>query len=418
MQNSSLDRSASQEPSPTPVPLIDLVREYQAHEKELAAAVLRVCASGRYVMGPDCQELESRLAGYVGAKHAIACASGSDAILLALLARDIGPGDEVIVPSYTFFATASAVARVGATPVFVEIDPTHYLIDTDAIARAVTSRTKAIIPVHLFGQCADMEAINRVAAWHKLHVIEDAAQAIGAEWRGARSGVLAEMACFSFYPTKNLGCFGDGGMLTTNDDALADRLRLLRAHGMQPRYYHQILGVNSRLDTIQAAILNVKLNHLDRWTAARQAVAERYTRMIGEAGLGDILGLPSEARDRRHVWNQYVVRVRDARRDALRQYLADRKVATEIYYPVPLHLQACFANLGHGVGSLPISERAAAETLALPIFPELTADEQWVVVRQMAAFFGVSTEPAGHTLRGPNYLKHAPSAAAKERKAG
>lgn len=389
-------------PTPSGVPLIDMSRQFAALEKELTAAVLGVCQSGRFVLGPDCLELEKALAGYCRAKHAIACASGSDALLLALMACGVGPGDEVLVPSYTFFATASAVARLGAKPVFVDIEPTTFNLDVRRLQGSITTATKAIIPVHLYGQCAEMPAVLEIARQFKLAVIEDAAQAIGAELAGRRAGTMGDIGCFSFYPTKNLGGFGDGGLLTTDRDDLAERLRLLRVHGMQPRYYHQVLGINSRLDSIQAAVLNVKLPHLDRWTAQRQTCARRYTQLFGSYGLDRWLGLPTEAADHRHVWNQYVVRVPEGKRDALRAHLAQQKIGTEIYYPVPLHMQECFAYLGYAKGSLPETERAAAETLALPIFAELTDDEQEFVVREVAAFFGPR-----HGLTGPKYLKRA-----------
>ena len=375
---------------PAGVPLFDISRQHRLLEAEIAAEMARVCASGRFVLGPDCQELEAQIADYCGAKHGIACASGSDALLLALMAYDVGPGDEVICPSYTFFATASAVARLGATPVFVDIEPTTCNLDAAQLAERITSRTKAVLPVHLYGQCVDMEAVCETARQHGLPVIEDAAQAIGAQFHGRSAGALGDVACFSFYPTKNLGAYGDGGMLTTDDDRLAEKLRLLRAHGMQPRYHHQVIGINSRLDTLQAAVLKVKLPHLDSWTQARCERAARYDAWFRAAGLTAQLELPTQLSDRRHVWNQYVVRVKNGRRDALREHLSANKIGTEIYYPVPLHRQPCFSYLGYSEGSLPETERAARETLALPIFPELTADEQWTVVDCMAEFLAAA----------------------------
>jgi dTDP-4-amino-4,6-dideoxygalactose transaminase len=371
-----------------PVPLFDNRRQFRELEAELLAAVTSVSQSGQYIMGPECQKLEQRLAEFCRAPHALGCASGSDALLLALMALDIGPGDEVILPSYTFFATASCVSRLGAKPVFVDIDPESFNLDPRAIEPAITSNTKAIIPVHLYGQCADMQLIANIARPRSLPVIEDACQAIGAELYGRRAGELGDMACFSFYPTKNLGCFGDGGLITTIDDKLADRLKLLRAHGMQPRYYHQVIGINSRLDSIQAAVLNVKLGYLDAWTMARAERAHQYVELCQDVGLHRILSLPIVQPGRRHVWNQYVIRVPDGRRDELRAYLAERKIGTEIYYPVPLHRQQCYADLGYAEGSLPETERAARETLALPIFPELTMAEQQRVVDELAGFFG------------------------------
>ena len=374
-----------------PVPLFDISRQHNELDAEIRAAIEQVCRSGRFILGPDCTELETKIAAYTGARHAIACASGSDALLLALMALDVGNGDEVLLPSYTFFATASAVTRLGGVPVFVDIDPDTCNLDPAQLATKITSRTKAILPVHLYGQCAEMGAIGEIALRHGIPVVEDACQAIGASYHGRAAGTLADIGCFSFYPTKNLGAYGDGGLLTTNDDIVADKLRLLRAHGMQPRYYHQVIGINSRLDSIQAAVLNVKLPHLDRWTAARQERAARYDAWFAEVGIGARLVLPVERPHRRHVWNQYVVRVGEGRRDELRKFLADRKIGTEIYYPVPLHRQECFQYLGYGEGSLPETERAARETLALPIFPELSADEQRTVVDAIAEFYGVAS---------------------------
>ncbi len=393
----------SESAAPLPVPLFDISRQHEQLETELLAALQKVCTSGKFVLGPDVVELETRMTELCGAKHAVACASGSDALLLALMAYDVGPGDEVICPSYTFFATASAVTRLGATPVFVDIEPDTCNLDVEQVAERVTSRTRAIIPVHLYGQCADMEPLLGLARLHGLAVIEDACQAIGAGYRGKSAGSIGDVGCFSYYPTKNLGAYGDAGMLTADDDALADKLRLLRGHGMQPRYYHKLVGINSRLDSLQAAVLNVKLPHLDRWTEARRTRAERYTKAFTERGLGDALRLPVVRADRKHVWNQYVIHVGDDRRNALRAFLADRKIGTEVYYPVPLHRQECFSYLGYGSGSLPHTERAAAETVALPIFPELRDDEQQRVIDAVTEFF----QPAGakHALSGPNFMK-------------
>ncbi len=378
---------------PTSVPLLDIQRQQGPLRAEIDAALARVIDSGRFVLGPECEQLERAVADYCRAPQGVGCASGSDALLLALMAADIGPGDEVLLPSYTFFATAGAVWRLGATPVFVDIEPTTFNLDPADAARKVSRATKAIIPVHLFGQCVDMDAIGRLAREHQLLVIEDAAQAIGAEFAGRRAGSLGDVGCISFYPTKNLGGAGDGGMLTAADPRLADKLRLLRGHGMQPRYYHKLVGINSRLDTLQAAMLLVKLPHLDRWCDLRAANAERYARLFASAGLDGVLTLPACVPGRRHVWNQYVIRVPGGRRDALREHLQHAGVGTEIYYPVPLHRQECFQRLGYGVGSLPESERAAHETLALPIFPELTLAEQQAVVERIGEFFG--TSPAG-----------------------
>jgi len=389
----------------SPVPLIDVSRENGPLKEEILAAIAHVCESGRFILGPDCQELEREMADYSGAKHGVSCASGSDALLLALMALDIGPGDEVICPSYTFFATASAVWRLGAKPVFVDIDPGTFNICPEAIEAAVTPATKAIIPVHLFGQCAEMDPIEAIAAKHNLLVITDACQAIGSEYRGRRAGELGQIACFSFYPTKNLGGFGDGGMMTTNDAALADRLELLRGHGMRPRYYHREVGINSRLDSIQAAVLRIKLRHLETWTEKRSRNAGQYRRLFAERGLDSIIGLPVESPHGRHVWNQFVIRVPDGRRDALRAHLSERKIGTEIYYPVPLHEQDCFRSLGYAPEALPETYRAARETLALPCFPELTLDEQATVVGAIGDFFGLPLRKVHGGVHSPKHLQ-------------
>jgi dTDP-4-amino-4,6-dideoxygalactose transaminase len=373
--------------SPAPVPLLDVKRQYQPLREKLLAAITQVCDSGRFVLGPECEQFETASAAYIGARHAVACASGSDALLLALMALDIEAGDEVICPSYTFFATASAIWRLGAEPIFCEIEPTTFNLDPAKLPSLISAKTKAIIPVHLFGQCAAMDEIGRVAAQHQLPIVEDACQAIGAAYAGRNAGTLGDIGTFSFYPTKNLGGMGDGGLLTTDRDDLAAKLRLLRGHGMEPRYYHQLVGINSRLDTLQAAVLNVKLPFLDTWARQRQVNAERYHQLFAEHGLDKIITLPQTARAAKHVWNQYTIRVPDCRRNELRKHLADARIGTEIYYPVPLHEQKCFASLGYQLGSLPETELAARETLALPIFPELTAEEQRSVVSAIAAFF-------------------------------
>jgi len=374
-------------PSTTPVPLLDIARQTTPLKAEMMAALEAVLDSGMFVLGTKVADLEQQVADYCGAKHAIACASGSDALLLALMSQEIGPGDEVILPSYTFFATAGAVARLGAKCVFVDIEPNGYNIDPALIEQAITPATKAIIPVHLYGQCAEMDVIMQIAERHNLFVIEDAAQAIGAEYQGVRAGAIGHVGCFSFYPTKNLGGCGDGGMLTTNDDDLADKLSLLRVHGMQPRYYHKLLGINSRLDAMQAALLNVKMPHLDAWTEARIENAARYIEMFNDAGLAEVIDLPALLPYRRHVWNQFICRIPNGQRDALRAALAEQKIGSEIYYPVPMHDQECFAGLDVDPATLPETVRAAKETIALPIFPELSAAEQQIVVDAMAAFF-------------------------------
>ena len=370
-------------PSVREVPLLDVNRGNAPLRDEILAAVTQVIDSGRFLFGPDVAQLERSVAELCGVEHAIACASGSDAILLALLALEIGPGDEVIVPSFTFFATASAVTRVGARPVFVDIDPRTFNIDPARIEEAITPHTRAIIPVHLYGQCAEMDAITEIAQRRRLFVIEDAAQAIGAKYWGRPACSLGAVGCLSFYPTKNLGAFGDAGMLTTHDADLAQRLRLYAAHGMHPRYYHKVVGINSRLDSIQAAVLNVKLKRLAAWSAQRAANARRYDELFRTAGLGSQVVLPRAEPHCEHIWNQYTIRIRSGRRDAIKAQLAAAGVATEIYYPVPLHLQECYASLGWRAGSLPHTERAAAEALSLPIFPELTADEQSTVVNRL-----------------------------------
>jgi len=372
------------------VPLLDIGRENTMLEADILASLTHVMRSGRFVLGPEVQQLEQRIARQCKTPHAVGCASGSDALLLALMAIGIEPGDEVIVPSFTFFATASAVWRLGGVPVFVDIDPDTYNIAPEAIRAAVTDKTKAIIPVHLFGRPADMQSINTIAAEHDLRVIEDAAQAIGAATADGPVGSLGDIACFSFYPTKNLGGFGDGGMLTTISDELADQLQLLRGHGMRPRYYHEVVGVNSRLDTMQAVVLNVKLPQLETWSKARADNAARYIDLFREAGVDDRITLPSmcEGGDV-SVWNQYTIRVPEGR-DELRAYLAKNNVGTEIYYPVPLHQQECFQSVEQRF-ALPETERAAAEVLSLPVFPTMTLAEQKTVVIRIAEFLESQT---------------------------
>jgi dTDP-4-amino-4,6-dideoxygalactose transaminase len=365
------------------VPLLDVNRSTAALREELLAAITRVVDSGRFLFGPDVAQLEQSVAKLSGTNHAVACASGSDALLLALMALDVGDGDEVIVPSFTFFATASAVWRLGARPVFVDIDPHTYNLDPSRLEDAITPLTRAIIPVHLFGQCADMDAIGVIAQQHGLHIVEDAAQAIGARFRSWPAGSMSAVGAFSFYPTKNLGGFGDGGLITTHDAALAERLRLFAAHGMSPRYYHQVVGINSRLDSIQAAVLNVKFAKLAEWTARRQENAQRYDHLIRAAGLEGQLVLPRADERCEHVWNQYTVRIPGGRRDGVKAQLAAAGVGTEVYYPVPLHLQKCFQSLGYHAGNLPQTEKAAREVLSLPIFPEMTVAEQETVVARL-----------------------------------
>jgi len=392
-------------PQPS-VPLLDLKAQYTAIRDEIRAAIDRVADAQQFILGPEVEALEREVAAYSGCAYGIGVSSGTDALLVALMAIDIRPGDEVITTPYTFFATAGSIARLGAVPVFVDIDPLTFNIDPTAIEARITPRTRVIMPVHLYGQMADMDPIMDIAQRHGLVVIEDAAQAIGSEYKGRRAGSIGHMGCFSFFPSKNLGGFGDGGMVTTNDAALAERIRLLRGHGAHPKYYHKLIGGNFRLDALQAAVLRVKLKYLDDWTAGRQRNAATYRRLFAEAGLtidppscltagcharnkGDCtlppgrVVLPVEAPDRRHIYNQFVIRM--AQRDRVMAALKARRIGHEIYYPVPLHLQECFAYLGQRPGDLPASECAAAETLALPIYPELTDAMLAAVVEAVAA---------------------------------
>jgi dTDP-4-amino-4,6-dideoxygalactose transaminase len=364
-----------------PVPLIDLVEQYDAIRDEIHAAADRVLASQRFILGDEVAEFEQEVAAYCDARHAIGCASGTDALILALMALDIGPGDEVITSPYTFFATASAIHRVGARPVFVDINPHTFNLCPDAVAAAISSATRAIMPVHLFGQCADMESLWRLAVRHGLAIIEDAAQAIGSTYRGRRAGVLGTIGCFSFFPTKNLGGAGDGGMLATDDPDLAARLRRLRVHGDAGRYEHIEVGLNSRLDALQAAVLRVKLRHLEDWTEARRRNAARYRQLFAAEDLGEAVELPADCDEGRHVYNQYCIRLAGGKRDAVLKGLQERHIGCAIYYPKPLHLQRCFQFLGGRAGEFPEAERAAAETIALPIYAELGVARQERVVR-------------------------------------
>jgi dTDP-4-amino-4,6-dideoxygalactose transaminase len=373
--------------APIQVPMLDVTRENKRLQAEIDGAMAEVSKSGAFVHGPACAKFEEAVAAYCGTEHAVGCASGSDALLLSLLALGVGPGDEVIVPSFTFFATASAVWRLGAKPVFADIRPDTYNLDPADVMYKLSTATKAIIPVHLFGQCADMDQLGQIAsAARGIPIIEDACQAIGAEYKGRRAGSLGTTGAFSFYPTKNLGGFGDGGLITTNDGELAVKLRVLRDHGQQPRYYHHFVGLNSRLDALQAAVLNVKLPNLDEWSAARVQHATRYTIEFSQRGLNEAIVTPEAADGCHHVWNQYTVRVTNGRRDALHKYLSERKIGSAIYYPVPLHLQKCFASLGGEPGSLPVTEQACREVLSLPVYPELTGAEQGAVIDAIADF--------------------------------
>jgi dTDP-4-amino-4,6-dideoxygalactose transaminase len=388
------------------VPLLDLKAQYSAIKADIDRVVAEVMESQHFILGPQVQECEKAIAGYSQCAHAIGASSGTDALLMCLMAEGIGAGDEVITTPYTFFATAGAISRVGARPVFVDIDPTSYNLDCSQVAAKVTSKTRALIPVHLYGQMADMDAVMAVADKHKLVVIEDAAQAIGAEWRGRRAGSIGHYGCLSFFPSKNLGAAGDGGMVVTNDAKRAENLTRIRAHGSKPKYYHKVVGGNFRLDTLQAGIVEAKLKYLDGWTAKRQENAQRYDRLFAASGLhiadssryaangsaakeqanngAPQLLLPKTVADR-HIFNQYIVRTK--RRDELKTFVQDKGVATEIYYPVPMHLQECFASLGYKEGSFPQSESAAKETLALPIYPELSDAQAEYVVQSVRDFF-------------------------------
>ncbi len=368
-----------------PVPLIDLTAQYRTIQADITAAVQRVLESQCFILGDEVSELECDAAQYCDARDAIGCASGSDALLLSLMAFDVGPGDEVITSPFTFFATAGAIARTGATPVFVDIDPETYCLNPAAVASAINSRTKAIIPVHLFGQCADMDALARISVKHDLPLIEDACQAIGAEYNGRKAGVLGTTGCFSFFPTKNLGGAGDGGLITTDDAELSKRLRRLRVHGDVGGYTHIEIGINSRLDALQAAILRVKLPLLDQWSDARRANAARYHDLFAERGILDDIEMPVEKAYGKHVYNQFTVRIRGDRRDALVKGLREKRIGCNIYYPVPLHLQKCFEQYGYRQGDMPESEAASREVVSLPAFPELTEEQAVRVADGLAA---------------------------------
>jgi dTDP-4-amino-4,6-dideoxygalactose transaminase len=376
------------------VPLLDLAAQFAPIRAEILEEITRVCDSQRFVLGPDVERFERACADYIGAGHAVGVSSGTDAILAVLMALGIGPGDEVITPTYSFFATAGCVWRVGARPVLVDIDPVSFNITAEAVARAITPRTKAVLPVHLYGQMADMSPLTEVARAKGVTVIEDACQSIGAGDRGTRAGAIGEYACFSFFPSKNLGGFGDGGLVTTGDAALAEKVRLMRNHGETAKYHHAVVGGNFRLDALQAAVLNVKLRHLPAWTEGRRRNAGRYRALFAEAAkksgrleLGpprgtptpsQMLVLPQERPGAHHVYNQFVIRT--GRRDEVKAHLAACGIGCAIYYPVPFHLQECFASLGHRPGDFPVAEAAAKDSLALPIYPELSEDQQRVVV--------------------------------------
>ena len=370
------------------VPLLDLRAQYAPIRDEILAAITRVSDSQRFIMGPEVDSLEAELGRMLEARHAIGVSSGTDALLAVLMAMGIGPGDEVITPTYSFFATAGCVSRVGATPVFVDIDPVTFNATAEAFARAITPRTRALMPVHLYGLCADMDAIQAVARQAGIAVIEDAAQALGARIGNRQAGSFGRAGCYSFFPSKNLGAFGDAGLITTDDDDLAAELRLLRNHGAEPKYYHSRIGGNFRIDALQAAVLRVKAPHLAAWTAGRRTNAGHYRRLFDEAGLtspGGPVDLPVEPPGFTHIYNQFVIRAPD--RDALRQHLADRQIGTEIYYPVPFHRQACFATLIRPGDLFPVADDAAARSLALPIYGELSPEQLASVVTSIAEFY-------------------------------
>jgi dTDP-4-amino-4,6-dideoxygalactose transaminase len=367
------------------IPLLDLKAQYRQIREEARAAVDRVMESQQFILGPEVHAFEEEIASYCGCKYAVGVSSGTDALIASLMALGVGPGDEVITTPFSFFATVGSIVRLGATPVFVDINPHDFNINAKEIEAVVTKRTKAIVPVHLFGQTADMSSIVETAEKHGIPIVEDAAQAIGSECQGKRAGSFGAAGCFSFFPSKNLGGFGDGGLITTNDEALAHRLRIIRNQGADPKYYHKVLGGNFRLDALQAAVLRVKLKYLDIWTEQRRANASYYTKRFTELGLTDKYVTPPPIVRERHVFNQYVIRAQN--RDALRSFLAQRGVSTEIYYPLPLHRQECVANAGFARAALPVSEKAASEVLALPIYPELSAEDKEYVAQLISRFY-------------------------------
>jgi dTDP-4-amino-4,6-dideoxygalactose transaminase len=367
------------------VPFIDLKLQYHSIRSEIQKVMGEVCEEQAFVLGSRVEAFEKSIANYLSVSHAVGVASGSDALLLSLMALKVGPGDEVITSPYTFFATVGAILRLGAKPVFVDIDPQTFSLNPALLDGVLTPRVKVLLPVHLFGQCSDMKAIQALAHDEDLKIVEDAAQAIGARYDGKKAGTLGDLGCFSFYPTKNLGGFGDGGMVVSNDSGLADQVRLLRVHGSREPYRHEIVGLNSRLDALQAAVLIVKLKSLEQWTELRRQHAMLYERLFSQAGLIEQVMLPKEQPGYYHAYNQYVVRL--SRRDELKKYLAREGVGTEVYYPVPMHLQPCLKYLGYRTGDLPEAERAAQDSLALPIYPELSEDQQTYVVEKIKAFY-------------------------------
>lgn len=372
------------------VPLLDLKAQYQTIRKEIREAIDEVLESQQFILGEKVQKLEETIAAYCDSKFAVGVASGTDALLLSLMALNVGYGDHVITTPYTFFATAGSISRLGAKPVFVDIDPETYNLSPEKLSACLASLTpkekiKALIPVHLYGQCADMDPIGAIAQKHGIPVIEDAAQAIGAQYHGRQAGSMGDLGCFSFFPSKNLGGFGDGGMVSTDNEELAEKIRILRVHGSKPKYCHKVIGCNSRLDALQAAVLLVKIKYLDEWTAQRRRNANYYNEKFLEYGLTTFIELPKVQEGNYHIYNQFVIRVQ--KRDELLQFLSQQGIGTEIYYPIPLHLQECYQHLGHKPGDFPESEKAAHETLALPIYPELTTAQQEYVVKKIREFY-------------------------------
>jgi dTDP-4-amino-4,6-dideoxygalactose transaminase len=379
-------------PTRAPIPLIDLVKQFEGQRDEILETVSRVFCEQKFILGDEVAKLEEETGNYCDSRFSIGCASGTDALILALMAIDLPKGGEVITSPFTFFATGSSIWRTGGKPVFVDIEPGSFNMDPAAVAAAVTPRTKALMPVHIFGQTCEMDPLWRLATRHDLAIIEDACQSIGAEYRGRRAGVLGTIGCFSFFPTKNLGGAGDAGLMTTDDEDIAKRLKRLRVHGDIGVYEHLEVGLNSRIDALQAAVLRIKLRKLDDWTRARQRNAKRYSILFDEYGLTDVLTAPPVQPDRRHVFNQYCVRVADGKRDEVLKSLRAQQIGCGVYYPKPLHLQTCFAELGYKAGMLPVAEQACKEVLALPIFPELTEAQQEEVVKGLCRAFGRETK--------------------------
>ncbi len=374
------------------VPLLDLKDQYQSIKKEIMAVTEKIFESQYFILGENVKSLEASIAPYCQTQHAVGVSSGSDALIISLMAADIRPGDIVLTTPYTFFATAGAIARLNATPVFVDIDPDTFNISPELLEQTVDKmspserkRVKAVIPVHLYGQCADMNPILQLAEAHHWVVIEDAAQAIGSEYKGRRAGSMGAFGCFSFFPSKNLGAFGDGGMVTVQSESMHKKLLILRGHGAEPKYVHQVIGGNFRLDELQAAIVVIKLQYLDQWTAARQANAKTYRELFSQMGMAETVKLPRE-KENRHIYNQFVIMLPE-RRDDLRRFLNESGIGTEVYYPLPLHCQACFSYLQYRPGDFPVAEHAASHSLAIPIYPELTRDQQQYIVEKIREFY-------------------------------